>query len=73
MTKHNSIKLTVSQYDDPRRSFFFDFCAMKSHFSYIDSLAGDYIPYQVDRPTGVRILTFYMYLNDVEEGGGRSQ
>lgn len=30
----------------------------------------DYIPYQIDRPTGVRILTFYMYLNDVDEGGG---
>jgi prolyl 4-hydroxylase len=30
----------------------------------------DYIPYQVDRPTGVRVLTFYIYLNDVEEGGG---
>lgn len=30
----------------------------------------DYINYQIDRPTGVRILTFYMYLNDVEEGGG---
>ena len=30
----------------------------------------DYIPYQLERPTGVRILTFYMYLNDVEEGGG---
>jgi prolyl 4-hydroxylase len=30
----------------------------------------DYIPYQVDRPTGVRILTFYIYLSDVEEGGG---
>jgi prolyl 4-hydroxylase len=30
----------------------------------------DYIPYQIDRPCGVRILTFYMYLNDVEEGGG---
>ena len=29
----------------------------------------DYIPYQRERPTGVRILTFYMYLNDVEEGG----
>jgi len=25
--------------------------------------------YQVDRPTGVRILTFYLYLSDVEEGG----
>ena len=30
----------------------------------------DYIPYHTERPCGVRILTFYMYLNDVEEGGG---
>lgn len=30
----------------------------------------DYIPYQKDRQCGVRILTWYMYLNDVEEGGG---
>jgi prolyl 4-hydroxylase len=30
----------------------------------------DYIPKQIDRPAGVRILTFYIYLNDVEEGGG---
>lgn len=30
----------------------------------------DYIPYQKDRPCGVRILTFYFYLSDVEEGGG---
>lgn len=30
----------------------------------------DYIEYQRDRQCGVRILTFYMYLNDVEEGGG---
>ena len=30
----------------------------------------DYIDFQVDRPTGVRVLTFYIYLNDVEEGGG---
>jgi len=26
--------------------------------------------YQRERPCGVRTLTFYMYLNDVEEGGG---
>jgi len=32
----------------------------------------DYIPYQKERQCGVRILTFYMYLNDVEEGGGTS-
>ena len=30
----------------------------------------DYIPYQLERPCGVRILTFYFYLSDVEEGGG---
>ena len=30
----------------------------------------DFIPYQRDRQSGVRILTFYMYLSDVEEGGG---
>lgn len=29
----------------------------------------DYIPYNLERPCGVRVLTFYMYLNDVEEGG----
>ena len=30
----------------------------------------DYIPHQKERQGGVRILTFYMYLNEVEEGGG---
>jgi prolyl 4-hydroxylase len=30
----------------------------------------DYIPYQLDRPCGVRVLTFYFYLSDVDEGGG---
>jgi prolyl 4-hydroxylase len=30
----------------------------------------DLIEHQLDRQPGVRILTFYMYLNDVEEGGG---
>jgi prolyl 4-hydroxylase len=29
----------------------------------------DYIPYQKFRQAGVRIATFYIYLNDVEEGG----
>lgn len=28
------------------------------------------IEFEVDRPSGVRILTVYIYLNDVEEGGG---
>lgn len=30
----------------------------------------DYIKYQLDRFEGVRILTMFLYLNDVEEGGG---
>jgi prolyl 4-hydroxylase len=29
----------------------------------------DFVPYQVERQCGPRIITFYMYLNDVEEGG----
>lgn len=30
----------------------------------------DYIPYQLDLPCGARIMTIFLYLNDVEEGGG---
>ena len=30
----------------------------------------DLIDFQIDRQPGVRIMTFFMYLNDVEEGGG---
>ena len=30
----------------------------------------DYIPHQRDRNSGPRILTFFLYLSDVEEGGG---
>jgi prolyl 4-hydroxylase len=30
----------------------------------------DYIDYELHRPQGVRILTVFMYLNDVEAGGG---
>lgn len=30
----------------------------------------DYIPHHQDMPCGVRILTLFIYLNDVEEGGG---
>lgn len=30
----------------------------------------DYIEYQADLPSGVRMLTLFLYLNDVTEGGG---
>lgn len=30
----------------------------------------DYIPHHIHMPCGVRILTLFIYLNDVEEGGG---
>lgn len=30
----------------------------------------DYIPHQADRQCGPRILTFFLYLSDVEGGGG---
>jgi len=30
----------------------------------------DYIEHHLDRPCGVRTLTVFLYLNDVEEGGG---
>ena len=30
----------------------------------------DYIPHQRERHSGPRILTFFLYLSDVEEGGG---
>jgi prolyl 4-hydroxylase len=30
----------------------------------------DYIEHDIERPQGVRILTVFLYLNDVEEGGG---
>lgn len=30
----------------------------------------DFVPHEVDRPSGPRVLTVYMYLNDVEEDGG---
>jgi prolyl 4-hydroxylase len=32
----------------------------------------DYIPHQQNRPAGVRVLTFFMYLSDVDEGGNTS-
>lgn len=30
----------------------------------------DYIPHQADRQCGPRILTFFLYLSDVDAGGG---
>jgi len=34
-----------------------------------DYSSHDFIEYQVDRPCGPRILTAFLYLNDVEAGG----
>jgi prolyl 4-hydroxylase len=33
----------------------------------------DYNYHERERPQGVRILTVFLYLNDVEEGGGETQ
>jgi len=33
------------------------------------TLHNDYIDHDIDRLQGVRILTFFLYLSDVEEGG----
>lgn len=30
----------------------------------------DYVEYHLERPSGPRLLTFFLYLSDVEEGGG---
>ena len=43
---------------------------MKYDKSQFYQTHNDFIPHQVERPCGVRVLTFYIYLNDVEEGGG---
>lgn len=32
----------------------------------------DFIPYQLDQPCGARLMTMFLYLNDVEEGGNTS-
>eukprot|EP00977_Amphora_coffeiformis_P020714 scaffold8447_cov186-Amphora_coffeaeformis.AAC.3 len=37
---------------------------------FLDKLHHDYIQAQEARPAGPRILTFYIYLNDMEEGAG---
>ena len=39
-------------------------------FSSKDNTHHDYIPHQRDRQCGPRILTFFLYLSDVEAGGG---
>lgn len=44
--------------------------ASETLLSMTDQTHTDYIDFQVQRPSGVRALTFYIYLNDVEEGGG---
>lgn len=44
------------------------FAMMQVGQYYLDH--SDYIEYQYDRPCGVRILTAFLYLNTVEDGGG---
>lgn len=36
----------------------------------LDEQHHDYIEYHLERAIGVRIVTVFMYLNDVDEGGG---
>jgi prolyl 4-hydroxylase len=49
---------------------FEDFQMLKYDEGQFYALHHDYIPHQVDRASGPRILTFFLYLSDVEEGGG---
>lgn len=42
------------------------------HVASVYNQHHDYIEYQADLPCGVRMLTLFLYLNDVEEGGGTS-
>jgi prolyl 4-hydroxylase len=44
-----------------------------THASVLSNLSRthhDYIPHQADRQCGPRILTFFLYLSDVDGGGG---
>lgn len=49
----------------------FDFLFFRnSSLNLLDMEHHDYIDYQTGRSEGVRILTFYFYLNNVTAGGG---
>jgi prolyl 4-hydroxylase len=41
-----------------------------NHHSSVAKSHHDYIAHNIDRQQGVRILTVFLYLNDVEAGGG---
>lgn len=43
---------------------------MWSNLSFFVPCHSNSIPHQVDRQCGPRILTFFLYLSDVEAGGG---
>jgi len=47
-----------------------DFQLLKYEVGQFYRTHHDYIGHQRDRPCGPRILTFFLYLSDVEEGGG---
>lgn len=50
------------------KSIHYPILTASSHFSVW--ISHDYIVTEWHRPQGPRILTVFMYLNDVEEGGG---
>jgi len=53
----------------PTKSFE-DFQILKYEVGQFYRIHHDYIPIQNDRLCGPRILTFFLYLNDVDKGGG---
>ena len=50
--------------------FIFIDCCCKYEVGQFYNPHHDYIGHQRDRQPGPRILTFFLYLTDVEEGGG---
>jgi len=63
MTRLETItNITAKNYEDMQ--------ILKYEVGQFYKLHHDYVPAQKDRLCGPRILTFFLYLNDVDEGGG---